>query len=162
MTAAEIGAGTGEMTVVVARAVGAAGRMYSTEVDEDDREDIRAALDQAALRNGTVIEAGQTTSNLPESCCDAVFMRRVYHHFTAPASVNRSLFAALKRGGRLAVIDFEPRWYLPTPGGVPEDRGGHGVSQRLLQQELRQAGFEIELSIPNWPGDAFCVIARKP
>ena len=89
-------------------------------------------------------------------------MRRVYHHVSSPASFNRSLFAAIKPGGRLAVIDFEPRWYLPTPSEAAEGRGGHGVSPLVVQQDLRQAGFEIDLVIDVWPGDAFCVVAVRP
>jgi SAM-dependent methyltransferase len=45
---------------------------------------------------------------LPDSCCDAMFMRDVYHHVTAPEAFNRSLFASLKPGGRLAILDFRP------------------------------------------------------
>jgi ubiquinone/menaquinone biosynthesis C-methylase UbiE len=49
-----------------------------------------------------VVEGGLAQTNLPDECCDAVFMRHVYHHFGDPPAMNASLFRSLKPGGRLA------------------------------------------------------------
>jgi len=46
--------------------------------------------------NVTVIEGGDHSTNLPGACCDAIYMRDVYRHFTHPEDMNRSLRAALK------------------------------------------------------------------
>ena len=55
-------------------------------------------------------------TNLPDGACDAIFMRNVYHHFAAPGPMSASLAAALKPGGRLAVVDFRPPGAeAPTP-----------------------------------------------
>lgn len=161
-TVGEIGAGNGEMAVVVATAIGPAGMLYATELEQSKRDDISAAVADAGLSNVTVLEAGLTSATLPEECCDAVYLRRVYHHFTDADVVNTSLFDALRPGGRLAVIDFEERPLLPKPEGVDESRPGHGVPTDLLIAELEAAGFVIEQRIDEWPGNGYCVIARKP
>jgi len=41
----------------------------------------------------------------------------------------------------LAVIDEEPVRGTSIPKGVPKNRGGHGVPQKLVTDELQGAGF---------------------
>lgn len=160
-TVAEIGAGAGEMAVIFAKAIGPEGRLYATEIEQSKRQTIAEAAANAGLGNVTVLEAGTSSANLPESCCDAVYMRRVYHHFTDAPAINRSIFSALKPDGLLAVIDFEERSLLPRPEGVDASRPGHGVPKAVLISELEAAGFVVEQRIDDWPGDGYCVIARK-
>jgi predicted methyltransferase len=169
MTVAEIGGGGGAMTVEMAKRLGPEGRVYSSELSADRRADIRAAATRAKLANVTVIESGDSTANLPEGCCDAIFMRSVYHHFTHPEEMDRSLVAALKPGGRLGVIDFEPSPGSKVPDGVPANRGGHGVPPALVIDELSSAGMTSTGPSAVWPnqqsaadGRSFLVLFRKP
>ena len=122
-------------------------RVYATELDPERLDEIRETVQDAGLAHVTILEAGKAETNLPAECCDAIFMSKVYHHFTNPEAINRSLYDSLKAGGALAVIDFEPdlwNFWLPHPEGVPEDRGGHGAPRSLVAKELEAAGFEIE------------------
>ena len=168
ITIAEIGAGKGRMTLLAADAVGASGRVIATELRAPDVEEIREAAVSAGYSNVSVVLGAQAAPGLPTECCDAVFMSKVYHHFTQPAAMDTGLFAALKSGGRLAVIDFEPRpwrFWLSRPADVPENRQGHGMPIAVLLQELADAGFTIEHVDEtwwSWPEQRFCVIARKP
>jgi predicted methyltransferase len=163
MTVAEIGAGAGEMTIGMAERLGPQGKVISTEIDSDKLAAIRNAASNQGLNNVTALEAAEKETSLPAECCDAVYMRRVYHHFTDPAAINRSLYKALRPGGRVAIIDFPPRlrWW-PRPDGVPESRAGHGVPQELVIQEVTAAGFELEQRVEQWPGRDYCLLFRKP
>ena len=168
MAVGEVGAGNGKMAVLLARQSGSGGHLFATEIDADNLDDIRERVVDAGLDTVTVIEAGKKETNLAPECCDAIFMRKVYHHFTDPAEINASLFEALRRGGVLAVIDFSPSlWnvWLPRPDGVPENRGGHGMPKDLLIAELTSAGFQLEQVRDEWwrwPVDGYCVVVRKP
>ena len=168
MTVAEIGAGEGRVTAFMANQVGSSGMIFSTEIDEDRLEDIRQAAAEAGHQNVTALLGTARETNLPAACCDAIFLVKVYHHFTEPTAINQSLFESLKPGGRLAVIDFPPSpwvFWLGHPDGVPENRGGHGTPREILIKELEQAGFVIEHDIPDWwtwPQQRICVVARKP
>ncbi len=161
-TVAEIGAGAGEMTLDAAARLGPAGHVYSTEVDAEKLTHLKELATGEKDHNITVIEGSQSGTNLPPACCDSIFMRRVYHHFTEPQKMDGSLFQSLKPGGMLAVIDFPPRTGLPSVEGVPANRGGHGIPKKILIQELTAAGFELASQPADWPNDDYCVIFRKP
>jgi ubiquinone/menaquinone biosynthesis C-methylase UbiE len=150
MTVGEIGAGRGEMTIEMAKRVGPSGRVYSTELDPARLADIRAAVSREGLTNVVVITAGERATNLPAECCDAIFMRDVYHHITSPEEIARSLSASLKPGGRLAIIDFEPEPGSAVPDGVPANRDGHGVLPATIAAEISAAGPSLVRTIPGW------------
>ncbi|MGH9161865.1 MAG: class I SAM-dependent methyltransferase [Vicinamibacteraceae bacterium] len=163
-TVADVGAGKGTFTIELARKVGPGGRLFATEIDEALREKIRRAANDAALTNVTVIGAGAADAGLAEHCCDAAFLRGVYHHLTQPETTNLSLYRAIRPGGRLAIIDFPPsRWlsfFFPVKD-APANRGGHGVAPELVIEELRHAGFTLEQRIDNWHKGNYCLVFRR-
>jgi predicted methyltransferase len=162
---AEIGAGDGVFSLAAAERVGPAGRVYSTELDAKKLAKLKELAAAGAAHHLTVIAAGTDQTNLPSSCCDSIFMRRVYHHFTQPKKEDASLFQSLKPGGLLAVIDFEPGkefGNLARPKGVPKNRGGHGMPEQLLIRELTAAGFQVHAKPTRWPGKDYCVVFQKP
>jgi len=159
---AEIGAGEGQMSFFASARVGPSGHVYVTELDDKKLDYLKREVTQRKLQNVTVIKAGAISTNLPDGCCDVIFMRRVYHHFKDPEQTNVAILRDLKPGGLLAVIDFSPRPALPPVDGAPKSHGGHGVPKQVLIQELTAAGFEIVREPDNWPNpDDYCVIARK-
>jgi predicted methyltransferase len=161
-TVADIGAGGGQLTVALAREVGPSGRVYATEIDEDRLRDIRQATGDAGLKNVSVIEAHATRTNLPEQCCDALVLRRVYHHFDDPGKMNASMRQSLKPGGLLAVIDFEPDSAESTDPSGRDTGDQHGVTSTTVVRELGEAGFELvaEEKGPR-PGN-YMVVVRRP
>ena len=98
-TVCEMGAGDGELTLAVARIVGAAGRVYASELGDDRVRTLREKVARSRLEQITVIAGDQSRTNFPDGGCDAVFMRSVYHHFADPPTMNASIAAALKPGG---------------------------------------------------------------
>lgn len=166
MSVADVGAGAGAMTLALAGALGPSGRVYSTDVNAVQIPVIREQAAARHLDNVIAIVGTQTSTGLPDACCDGIFARDAYHHFSDPAAMNRSFAAALKPGGRLAIIDFEPEPGSKPPSNVPANRTGHGVAATIVEEELRAAGFELVRTIPRWPpGDKtdlfFLVLARK-
>lgn len=158
---ADIGAGDGEMTLAAAARVGPTGRVYTTEIDAKKLEHLEGLATKS--QNLTAVQAAEAETNLPPACCNSILLRRVYHHFPQPAEMDASLFKSLKPGGLLAVIDFPPRSGLPEiKEHVPKNRGGHGVAEKIVVEELTAAGFEVVSRPANWPDDDYCVIFRKP
>jgi len=68
---------------------------------------------------------------------------------------------SLKPGARLAIIDFAANENLAPLVGVPENRGGHGIPQKVMVEELTPAGLQVEKVINDWSGDDYCVVFAK-
>jgi ubiquinone/menaquinone biosynthesis C-methylase UbiE len=164
-TLADVGAGEGEIGIAAAAIVGNGGKVYLTELDQQKRKALEQTVKRDGLKNVVVLQAAERRTNLPDNCCDAIVLRRVYHHFTAPTDMDASLLRSLKPGGQLVVIDFPPRQWLTESQpvkGVPANRGGHGIPQNILLQEMLAAGFTVGQVVNDWPDDSYCVIFRKP
>lgn len=161
-TVADIGAGSGELTVLMAQVVGTNGRLYSTDINPERLEEIRQAVEKAGLQNVTVVEGGSARTNLPDECCDAIFMRHVYHHLGDPPGMNASLLRSLKPGGRVAVVDFAPDTGRSNPAGRRDSGKAHGVMPATVIEELSEAGFD-NARVLAWPSSGyFLVVGEKP
>jgi len=156
--AADIGAGDGKYTFRAVERVGAAGKVYATEIDAKKIGELRDEVARRKLVNVIVVESKEAETNLPAGCCDAIFLRHVYHHLTKPVEFDASLARSLKAGGRLAIIDFAPRAGLEPVEGVPSNRGGHGIPQKIVIEELSAAGLQVEKIVDDWPEDSYCVL----
>ena len=159
--AADIGAGDGRWSFAAAAKVGPSGRVYATEIDEKKLAELRSEVKRRNLSNVTVVTSSAGDTGLSPACCDAIFLRRVYHHLTKPAEFDAKIVASLKSGGRLAIIDFAPRAGLDPVEGIPSNRGGHGIPEKLVIQELTAAGLQLEREVQDWPDDSYCVIFLK-
>ena len=148
---ADVGAGKGQLTFALAKEVK---HVFSTEIDADRLGRLR----EARPANVTVVEAQASETGLPPGCCDAIVLRRVYHHLAEPAPVNASLLRALRPGGALAVIDFPPPFFL--------DRGAFGVPTKDVIDEVTGSGFQLVRVADDWPGRgplaSYLVLFRKP
>jgi len=159
--AADIGAGDGRYAFAAVEHLGASGKVYATEIDVKKLAELRSEVAKRKLENVIVVESKEAETNLPAGCCDAIFLRRVYHHLTKPAEFDANLVRSLKAGGRLAIIDFEPRAGLEPVEGVPSNRGGHGIPRKIVIDELSAAGLQVEKIVDNWPEDSYCVLFVK-
>jgi ubiquinone/menaquinone biosynthesis C-methylase UbiE len=155
---ADVGAGKGELTLALAKEVGPTGGVFSTDIDPERVQRLREAVVVGKLDNVTVIEAKSSETGLPAGCCDAIVLRRVYHHITDPAGMNASLLRALRPGGVLAVIDFPPPFFL--------SRGESGVPAQNVIDEVTGSGFQVLRRMDDWPGrgplGSYCLLFRKP
>jgi predicted methyltransferase len=158
---ADIGAGDGKYTFAAVGRVGASGKVYATEIDAKKLAELRDEAAKRKLANVIVVESKEADTNLPTGCCDAIFLRRVYHHLTKPVEFDANLVRSLKAGGRLAIIDFPPRAGLEPVEGVPSNRGGHGIPQKIVIEELTAAGLQVEKVVNDWPEDDYCVLFVK-
>ena len=158
MSVADVGAGNGELTVVLAAEVGASGGVYSTDIDTESLQRVRARAAAAGLANVTLIQGEAADTRLPENCCEVIVVRRVYHHLAEASAINRSLLRALRPGGVLAVIDFPPllSWLWPFD---------HGVDARRVVDEAVASGFQLQHVIEDWPGRgplaSYCAVFSK-
>ena len=163
MVAADVGAGEGKFTSVLARSVGSAGRVYATEVEQAKLDEVKERMAADGLDNVVTVLGDQQQTGLPRGCCDRVLLRLVYHHFAEPEAMRRSLWDALRPGGLIAVIDVPPKKGWPVVAGAP-DRGGHGIEAAELLADMGRAGFELVARHDDWPAEdeSYCAVFRRP
>jgi ubiquinone/menaquinone biosynthesis C-methylase UbiE len=159
-TVADVGAGSGPLVPLVSRQVGSTGRLYATDLNADRLAEIKKVVASTSLENVTVLQGGESQTNLPDGCCDAIFMRLVYHHFGDPPAMNASLLRSLKPGGRLAILDFAPNSKVSAPPGKRTDGASHGVMPATVVEELKAAGF-VEVSEVPWTAPTIAIVARR-
>ena len=160
-TICEIGAGDGELSIAAARLVGPNGQVYASELGDDRVRRLRERVEADAARHITVVTGDPRRTNFSDAECDALFMRNVYHHFAEPAVMNASIAAALKPGGRLAIVDFAPSGSEAARAEDRDESGSHGVAAASVSRELKEAGFEpvsTESGAQRW----FMVVVAKP
>lgn len=153
-TIADVGAGDGVMAADLAARVGPTGRVYATEVSPARVADLVAMRSRRGLTNVDVVTARLDDTGLADACCDALYLRHVFHHLEdRPAMVER-LARAVRAGGRIAVIDF-------APGGLWFHGASHGVSADQVREAFERAGWVLRERRDDWGGGTFLVTFER-
>lgn len=140
---ADIGAGTGFFTVMMAREVGATGQVYAVDIA---RQFVDASVQRAreqGLENVVGVVNDQQSTQLPADQIDLVFISDTYHHFEYPQAMLRSIHGALKTGGELVIIDFRRIPEQSSSWVVEHVRAG---KQQVIA-EIEAADFELTQSL---------------
>lgn len=151
-TVADIGAGSGYYTVRLAQAVGPTGRVYATDIQPAMLELLRANIARARLDNVTAVLGGPDDPKLPANTIDLAIMVDVYHELAAPQAFLQRLRPALKRDGRLVLLEFRK-----------EDRrvpilDVHKMSVAEVRQELEAEGFRLAAVLNDLPWQHILVL----
>ena len=134
---ADVGAGTGFMSLMFAKAVGPSGKVLAVDVADNFLKHIDATAKGRGIQNIQTIKATQETSNLPSDSVDIVFICDTYHHFEFPQKTLKTIYQAMHSGGSLLLIDFER-----IPGVTREWTLQHvRAGKEVFREEIEQAGF---------------------
>lgn len=151
MHVAELGAGGGYTTELLARAVGSSGIVYAQNnrfiLDRFAQGPWSERLRKPVMHN--VVRADREFEDpLPPEAhdLDAVFMILFYHDTvwmgTDRARMNRAIFRALKPGGVFAIIDHS----APTGAGLSSAQTLHRIEEGALRHEVEAVGFRLAAS----------------
>jgi ubiquinone/menaquinone biosynthesis C-methylase UbiE len=134
---ADIGAGSGYMTVRLARRVGSAGRVYANDLQPQMLELLKRRLVHDRLTNVILVQGTVDDPKLPATAVDLELMVDVYHELSQPQAMLRHLREALRPGGRLALLEY--RKEDPTIPIRPE----HKMSVAEAKMEVEAEGFAL-------------------
>ena len=156
MHVADIGAGSGALTLRMADLVGGSGLVYATELSTDHGDAIERRARRANVSQVKVVAGAETRTRLAESCCDAIYMRAVFHHIADKMVFAADVASRLRPGGRLAVIDF-------PPGALWFHGRDHGVDAATATTAFQAAGLRLIARDDHWGGGMFLLVfARGP
>ena len=114
----EIGAGDGELTVAMAKAVGPTGTVFSNELNKERLAALPRAAEKAGVKNVTPVEGRETETGFSDQCCDAIFMPGREQPGCRECLRARGELPR-KRGGSL--VGSGQRRSLPGPAVPPPD-----------------------------------------
>ena len=114
--------------------------------------------------NVRIIHGAVSDPRLPRASVNAVLIVNTYHEFADPRSILAHVNSALVPGGRLVIVDREPK---RRNVGVTE-MGDHEIAPSPVEDDLNRAGFQIiDLRDPFINTDPdnetwWMIVARKP
>jgi protein-L-isoaspartate O-methyltransferase len=153
---ADIGAGSGYYTVRLARVVGPTGRVFATDIQPGMLGLLRGNVAKAQLENVTPVLGAPDDPMLPAASIDLAIMVDVYHELAAPQAFLRRLRPALKKDGRLVLLEFrkeDPRVPILEV---------HKMSVSEVRQELEAEGFHLSAVLNDLPWQHILVLTLAP
>lgn len=138
-TVADIGAGGGWFTIRLARRVGPNGVVVAQDVQPEMLAAITRRVQSEGLQNVRTIRGEEDNANLPPATFDAILISDVYHEIDEKVRVPmlRTLATALKRDGRIGIVDFR------LEGSGPGPPTNQRVKPESVIDAARQAGLRV-------------------
>jgi ubiquinone/menaquinone biosynthesis C-methylase UbiE len=143
---ADIGAGSGYMTLLLAAAVGQGGRVFANDVQPEMLEMLRRRLASQQITNVTLVQGAVDDPRLPAASVDLELMVDVYHELSRPQVMLQRLRTALKPGGRLVLVE-----YRKEDPAIPI-KFEHKMSVQEARTEVEAEGFtlsKVDESLPR-------------
>jgi predicted methyltransferase len=144
-TVADIGAGSGYYTELLARAVGPSGRVYATDIQPEMIRLLEQRIQRKRLAHAQAVLASETDPRLPPESLDLALLVDVYHELARPQQMLRRLRESLKPGGRLVLIEFRKE-----DPSVPI-REEHKMSIAEARAEVEPEGFVFDRVLNDLP-----------
>ena len=156
MVVADVGAGTGYITLRVAKRVGPTGRVYANDVQPQMLSRLQEHLEQNHVTNVETVLGTQANPNLPAGTFDLILMFDVYHELSQPQRMLYELRKALKPNGRLVLVEY--RKEDPSIPIRPE----HKMSVAEVKTELEAAGFRLAEVNKMLPRQNIFILEKAP
>lgn len=136
-TAADVGAGSGYMTIRLARRVGPAGTVYANDIQPEMLSILSSRVKAAGFANVIPVLGTGSDPRLPAATVDLALLVDVYHEFAAPQAMLRRLRESLSSNGRLVLLEY--RKEDPSIPILPD----HKMSVAEAKLEVEAEGFTL-------------------
>jgi SAM-dependent methyltransferase len=155
-TVADVGAGSGYITLRLARAVGPMGKVYANDIQQGMLDLLQKNLAKTRMNNVVPVLGGIDDPKLPAGAIDLAIMVDVYHEFSQPQKMLQHLREALKPDGRLVLLE-----YRAEDPDVPILRE-HKMSKAQVRQELEHEGFKQSRVFDDLPWQHLFIFTKAP
>jgi ubiquinone/menaquinone biosynthesis C-methylase UbiE len=153
---ADLGAGSGWFTIRLARRVRPNGKVYAEDIQPQMIEVIRRRVQRENLQGTVQVTPGTADDpKLPADALDAVLIVDAYHEMEQPVTLLRNVARALKRNGKVGIVNFTKEG--AGPGPPMEER----VDAERVIREANAAGLQL-LDRPNFLRYQYMLVFGKP
>lgn len=135
MTVADVGAGSGVITILMAREVGETGKVMAIDIQKEMLVLLGDKLSRIGLKNVELVLGTEKSPKLKPDSIDLALMVDVYHEFKFPFEMMVELAKSLKPGGRVAFVEYR--------------REDPDVPIKLVHK-MTEAQVKIEISQPEF------------
>ena len=136
-TVADIGAGSGYITIRMAKIVGPMGKVYASDIQSGMLTLLQQNLAKARIDNVVPVLGSIDDPKLPAESIDLAIMVDVYHEFSEPQKMLQHIRTALKPDGRLVLLE-----YRAEDAAVPI-LPDHKMTKAQVKLELEHEGFKL-------------------
>ena len=150
---ADIGAGSGYHAFKLASLV-KNGLIYAVDIQSEMLNEIELKKKSNRILNIETILGSEKGIDLPKHSLDKVLLVDVYHEFSYPFEMIKSIKDALKPNGLLFLIE-----YRGEDSSVPIKKI-HKMTEKQSVLEMKAAGFKLKENINNLPWQ-HCMIFEK-
>jgi SAM-dependent methyltransferase len=150
---ADIGAGSGYHAFKLASLV-KNGLIYAVDIQSEMLNEIELKKKSNKILNIKTILGSEKGIDLPKHSLDKVLLVDVYHEFSYPFEMIKSIKDALKPKGLLFLIE-----YRGEDSSVPIKKI-HKMTEKQSVLEMKAAGFKLKENINNLPWQ-HCMIFEK-
>jgi predicted methyltransferase len=160
----DLGCGSGYFTLKLSPRVDPRGRVLAEDIRRLPLAFLWARTILKGEHNVHIIHGFVSDPRLPLGTVNSALIVNTYHEFADPQAILKHVNSALVPGGRLVVVDREPK---PQNIGVTEI-GDHEIAPAQVEDDLKRAGFQIiDLRDPFVNADPdnetwWMIVARKP
>ncbi len=139
MDVADIGAGSGLISRLIARRVAPGGTVYAVDIAKNMIEHINKTAEEERLTNLKAVLGDPRSPKLAPNSVDVVCIIDSYHHFEYPADMLAEIKKALRPNGMLMLIDFKRIEGVSREYILKMVRAGEGT----FTDEFLNAGFDL-------------------
>ncbi|HLX45795.1 MAG TPA: class I SAM-dependent methyltransferase [Bryobacteraceae bacterium] len=154
MVVADVGAGTGYMTLRMARRVGPSGKVYANDVQPEMLRRLRQNAAKEKLANIETVLGTEADPKLPPGKLDLILLVDVYHEFSQPQKMLQRMREALKPDGRLVLLEY--RKEDPSIPIRPE----HKMSVQEVKTEVEAEGFRMDQVLETLPRQHILILKK--
>ena len=154
MVVADVGAGTGYMSLKLAKRVGPGGKVYAEDVQAEMLDKVRANAAKAGVSNIQTVQGTFTDPKLPKGQMDLILLVDVYHEFSEPQKMLQGIRDALKPDGRLVLLE-----YRKEDPNIPINPD-HKMSVSEVKTELEAEGFKLGPVIETLPRQHILILTK--
>jgi SAM-dependent methyltransferase len=154
-TVAEIGAGTGYVSLKMAARVGPNGTVYANDIQREMLTRLRANAVHDGLRNIQTVLGSETDPRLPTGKMDLIILVDVYHELGQPQKMLDAMRTELKPEGRLVLLEY--RKEDPNVPILPE----HKMTVSEAKTEVEAEGFKLSQVLETLPRQHILIFVRR-
>lgn len=157
MIVADIGAGSGVISMLMSNQLGDDGKVLAVDIQDEMLDRLKKRCKAAGITNVKPVKGAVKSPNLKPGTVDLIIMVDVYHEFSFPYEMTLELAKSLKPGGRIAWVEYRK-----------EDRSVpiklvHKMTEAQVKKEASQKEFGLKfvetIGVLPWQ---HIVIFQKP